>query len=89
MHFFDSENVLSVGGSIALSVILTFVFTLVVGVVIGVFSVLVVNKWRSEKITLQTQTEMIPPPPVIYEDPDDFKVDPHTQGNVAYGHIQN
>ncbi len=24
----------------------------------------------------------------VYEDPDVFKVDPHTQDNLAYGHVQ-
>ena len=24
----------------------------------------------------------------VYEDPDAFKVDPHTQNNLAYGHVQ-
>ena len=24
----------------------------------------------------------------IYEDPEDFKPDPNTEGNVAYGHVQ-
>ncbi len=24
----------------------------------------------------------------VYEDPDAFKVDPHTQDNLAYGHVQ-
>ncbi|XP_064403761.1 uncharacterized protein LOC135349189 [Halichondria panicea] len=54
------------------------------GISIGVFIVLGVNKWRrSENITLQTETEMIPPP-VIYEEPNDIKPDPFTQENVAY-----
>ncbi len=56
-------------GAVALSVTLTFLLTLVVGVSIGVLIVLAVNKCRrSEKITLQTETEMRPPP-VIYEEP--------------------
>ncbi len=74
--------------SVALAVILTFLFTLVVGVSIGILIVLAVNKCRrSENITLQTETEMRPPP-VIYEDPDDIKPDPFTQGNVAYELVQ-
>ncbi len=49
---------------------------------------LAVNKCRrSEKITLQTETEM-KPPPVIYEEPDGIKPEPQTQGNTAYGHVQ-
>ncbi len=24
----------------------------------------------------------------VYEDPDAFKLDPHTQDNLAYGHVQ-
>ncbi|XP_064398004.1 uncharacterized protein LOC135344681 [Halichondria panicea] len=68
---------------IALSVSVTFFLTLVLA--ISVFIVLAVNKCRrSEKITLQTETEMRQPP-VIYED---IKPEPHTQGNLAYyGHI--
>ena len=76
---------------IALTFSLTFLLTLVVGVSIGIFSMLVVNKCRkSQKITLQTETEMIPPPVAIYEDPDSIKIksEPHTQGNLAYGHVQ-
>ncbi len=71
----------------ALTFVLTFVLTLVVGVSIGVLSVLAVNKCRrSERIT-ETGTE-IRPPPAIYEEPDDIKPDPQTQGNMAYGHVQ-
>ncbi len=78
----------SIGAAVALSVILTFVLTLVVGVSIGVLSGLAVNKCRrSEKTETETETEMIPPP-VIYEEPDDSKPDPQTQGNTAYGHVQ-
>ncbi len=66
---------------------MTFFLTLVLGVAISVFIVLAVNKCkRSDKITLQTETEMRQPP-VIYEEPEDIKPEPHTQGNLAYGHI--
>ncbi len=81
---------LSCEAAVALSVTLTFLVTLVVGVSIGVLIVLAVNKYRrSEKITLQTETEMRPPP-VIYEEPDSIKIkpEPQTQGNLAYGHVQ-
>ncbi len=85
---YTTESSLSFGESVALAVILTFLFTLVVGVSIGVFIVLAVNKCRrSENITLQSETEMIPPP-VIYEEPDAIKPDPFTQGNVAYELVQ-
>ncbi len=81
---YTTESSLSFGESVALAVILTFLLTLVVGVSIGVLIVLAVNKCRrSENITLQTETEMRPPP-VIYEEPDAIKPDPFTQGNVAY-----
>ncbi len=66
-----------------MSVVLTFILTLVVVVSIGLLSVLVVNKWRAEKLTLQTETEMRPPP-AIYEEPEDVKPNPQTQGNMAY-----
>ncbi len=72
---------------IALTFALTFLVTLVLGVSIGV---LIVNKCRrSENITPQTETEMRPPP-VIYEEPDSIKIklEPQTQGNLAYGHVQ-
>ncbi len=77
---------LSRGAEITLSVILTFLLTMVLGISIGV---LAVNKWRrSKKVTLQlTETEM-KPTPVIYEEPEDIKPDPHIQGNLAYGHVQ-
>ena len=62
---------------------------MVVGVSIGALSVLVVNKCRkSEKITLETETEMIAPSIAIYEEPDSIKPEPQTQGNLAYGHVQ-
>ncbi len=77
----------STEAAVGLSVVLTFVLTVVVCVFIGVLSVLIVNKWRkSERITLQTETEMRPPP-AIYEEPDNVKPDPQTQGNMAYGEI--
>ena len=78
---------LSREAEIALSVSVTFLLTLVLGVSIGALIVLAVNKCRrSEKVTLQTETEMRQPP-VIYEEPGDIKPEPHTQGNLAYGHI--
>ena len=36
----------------------------------------------------QTETEMKTPTAVVYEEPECIKPDPHTQGNVAYGHVQ-
>ncbi len=75
-------------GRLILAIILTFLLTLVLGVSIGVLIVLAVNKCRrSQNITLQTETEMRPPV-AIYEDPDGIKPEPHTQGNLAYGHVQ-
>ncbi len=81
---------LSREAEIILSVILTFLLTLVLGVSLGVLSVLAVIKCRrSQKITLQTETEMKPPPIAIYEELDSIKpTEPHTQGNLAYGHVQ-
>ncbi len=77
----------STGAAVALSVTLTFLVTMALGVSIGVLIVVAVNKCRrSEKVTLQTETEMRPPP-VIYEQPDAIKPDPLTQGNTAYGEI--
>ncbi len=63
--------------------------TLFVGVLVTVLInlVIVYTYKRSKKITLETETEMLPPP-VIYEEPDAIKPDPNTQGNVAYGHVQ-
>ena len=65
---YTTESSLSFGEYVALAVILdlTFLFTLFVGVSIGVLIVLAVNKCRN--ITLQSETEMIPPL-VIYEEP--------------------
>ena len=81
---------LSIEGRLALAVTLTFLLTLLLGVLIGILIVLAVNKCRrSENITLQTETEMRPPP-AIYEEPDSIKInpEPQTQGNLAYGHVQ-
>ncbi|XP_064397675.1 uncharacterized protein LOC135344395 isoform X2 [Halichondria panicea] len=74
---------LSFDVKLILALILTFLVTLVVGVSIGVVIVLAVIKYRrSKKITPQlTETEMIPPQPVIYEE---IKPDPHTCRNLAY-----
>ena len=81
MNVVAIENSLSFGVSVALAVILTFLLTLALGISIRL---LAVNKFRrSENTTLQTETEMMPPP-VIYEDLNDIKPDPFTQGNVAY-----
>ncbi len=68
------------------AVALTFVLTLVLGVVIGVLSVLVVNKCRSSERITEAEIEMRPPP-AIYDNPEDFKPDPQTQGNTAYGEV--
>ena len=77
----------STEATVSLTFALTFLLTLVIGVSIGAFVVLAVNNCRrSEKVTLQTETEMRPPP-VIYEEPDGIKSDPLTQGNAAYGEI--
>ena len=73
----------------AISAIVTFLLTLALGISIGVFIVVAVNKCRtSEKVTLQTETEIRQPPVAIYKDPDVVKPDPRTQGNTAYGHVQ-
>ncbi len=75
-----TESRLSFGGTIALAVTLTFLLTLLT-LVVGVLSILVANKCRrSENITMEIVTEIIPPP-VIY---DEIKPDPFTQGNSAY-----
>ncbi len=87
-YAFSSLVTLSRVAEIILSVILTFLLTLVLGVSMGVFIVLAVikcNSRRSEKIT---ETEMRPPAVAIYEEPDVIKPEPHTQGNLAYGHVQ-
>ena len=39
-------------------------------------------------LSSQPPTELIQVGP-IYEEPEDFKPDPNTEGNVAYGHIHN
>ena len=68
------------------AIAITCVLTLIVGVVIGVLSVLVVNKCRESERKIETETEMRPPP-AIYDNPEDFKPDPQTQGNTAYGEV--
>ena len=77
----------STGAAVAPTFVLTFLLSLVLVVSIGVLIVLAVNNFRrSEKVTLQTETE-IRSPPVIYEEPEAIKLDPLTQGNAAYGEI--
>ena len=75
--------------AIAVAVIITFILTLVLGVIIGVVSVLLYNKCRrgTSQSSSQPPTEMKQVGP-IYEEPEDFKPDPSTEGNVAYGHVQ-
>ena len=74
---------------IAISVIVTFILTLVLCVSIGVVSVLLYNKCRrgTGQSSSQPPTELKQVGP-IYEEPEDFKPDPNTEGNVAYGHVQ-
>ncbi len=77
---------LSIDDRLTLAIILTFLLTLIVGISIGILSVLAVKKCRrSEKITLKTETEMRPPPGVQ----ENTKPDPHTQGNLDYGHLHS
>ncbi len=77
---------LSIDDRLILAIIPTFLLTLVVGVSIGVLSVLAGKKCkRSEKITLKTETEMRPPP----GEQENTKPDPHTHGNLAYGHVHS
>ncbi|XP_064397731.1 uncharacterized protein LOC135344450 [Halichondria panicea] len=80
---------LSPEAAIALTFALTFLLTLVLGVSIGTISALAINKCRrNQKINLETETEIRPPVVAIYEEPDSIKPEPHTQGNLAYGHVQ-
>ncbi len=79
INYIKNEG-LSIDGRLILAIIMTFLVTLVVGVSIGVLIVLAVNKCRkSQEITLQTETEMKPPP----AEPEDIKPKPHTH----YGHV--
>ena len=41
-------------------------------------------KYLKDSSSSQLPTEMGP----VYEDPDEVKPDPNTEGNVAYGHVQ-
>ena len=74
---------------IAISVIISSILTLVLGIIIGVVSVLLYNKCRrvTGQSSSQPPTELKQVGP-IYEEPEDFKPDPNTEGNVAYGHVQ-
>ena len=74
---------------IAISVIISSILTLVLGTIISVVSVLLYNKCR--RVTSQSSSQ--PPAELkqvgpIYEEPEDFKPDPNTEGNVAYEHVQ-
>ena len=79
---------ISTEASIAIAVSLTFLLTLVLGVSIGVLSVLGYQRCRRSGQSSQTETEMKTPTAAEYEEPVVSKPDPHTQGNVAYGHVQ-
>ena len=46
---------------------------------------LVVNKASCYKHARPTASELGP----VYEQVDDVKPDPHTEGNLAYGHVQH
>ena len=80
---------LTCGATVAIAVIITFILTLVLVIIIGVVSVLLYNKCRkgTSQSSSQPPTEMKQVGP-IYEEPKDFKPDPNTEGNVAYGHVQ-
>ena len=86
MHVFAES--LSSESSIALSTVLSFLFSVVLGVSIGVFSVLGYQRCRRSGQSSQSETEMKTPTAVVYEEPGGIKPDPHTQGNLAYGHVQ-
>ena len=80
---------LSCGATVAIAVIITFILTLVLCIIIGVVSVLLYNRCRrgTGQSSSQPPTELKQVGP-IYEEPEDFKPDPNTEGNVAYGHVQ-
>ena len=83
-HVYHYSNIcchVYVGLTIAISVIVSFILILVLCIVIGVVSVLLYNKCR--RGTGQSSSQ-----PPIYEDPDEVTPDPNTEGNVAYGHVQ-
>ncbi len=40
---------------------------------------------RIDFVIITTMMHQLGP---VYEDPDAFKLDPHTQDNLAYGHVQ-
>ena len=87
MHVFAES--LSSESSIAFSTVLTFLFSVILGVSIGVLSVLGYQRCRRSGQSSQTETEMETTATVMYEEPGKFKPDPHTQGNLAYGHVQD
>ena len=80
---------LSREASIAVTFTLTFIITLTLGIIIGAVSVLLYNKSRrgASQSSSQPSTELKQVGP-LYEEPEDFKPDPETAGNVAYGHVQ-
>ena len=75
--------------AIAVAVIISSILTLVLVIIIGVVSVLLYNKCKigTGQSSSQPPTELKQVGP-IYEEPEDFKPDPNTEGNVAYGHVQ-
>ena len=87
-HMFAES--LSYEGYIVLSAVSIFLFSVVLGIFIGVFSVLGYQKCRrSVKSSPQTETELQTTVIAMYDEPEDFKPDPHTEGNLAYGHVQH
>ncbi len=83
-----STDVPSSEASVAVAVVLTFLFTFVLRVSLTLLCVYMYIKWkRSGEMSVQQETEMKPTVLPIYEEPEDFKPEPVTGDNVAYGHV--
>ena len=73
-----------------LAVPLWILAPIIIAVVIacGAVATIVVVVFCHYKHKTRVPKELHQPEPV-YEDPDDLKPDPHTEGNLAYGHVQH
>ena len=60
------------------------ILLVIIIVAAGLGGVYCCYKYKKGSSSSQLPTEMGP----VYEDPDEVKPDPNTEGNIAYGHVQ-
>ena len=65
---------------VVIIIVVLTMFVLVTGLVVGCIC------YHKHNSKLPDNLHQLGP---VYEDPDDFKPDLHTEGNLAYGHVQH